>query len=335
MKISIVIPIYNVEDCILNCLQSVVTQKKTENDIECILVDDCGKDKSVAIVNDFIKKYAGDIEFKIISHDKNRGLSGARNTGMQNCTGDYVLFLDSDDTLPNDSIYNLSQPLKSYSYDFVIGEVRTTGVVCQAPPLLLDEGAYCGSDVVRKTYIERLWYMMAWNKLCNLEFLKTHNIFFQEGLIHEDDMWSFILSMNANSFYVVKKDTYNYMVRTGSITTDKKHAVHIEAYLTIANNIAEYIKKYGLDTSYILFSHKYILGTYVYLRNLTFLKGYRYYKKIIANKIYHYYYKELLLEESSRFLFKVKLAHYPKLLGYIIFRVSFLITEMKKGKINR
>ena len=151
MKISIVIPIYNVEKYILNCLLSIVNQKKTIHTIECILVDDCGNDNSIKIASDFIKQHGKDIEFKLIKHKYNRGLSAARNTGISACSGDYVLFLDSDDTLPEDSIYNLSNPLDSYPYDFVIGEVEVLGAVKVTPSLLLEEGAYMVNKIIRET----------------------------------------------------------------------------------------------------------------------------------------------------------------------------------------
>ena len=117
MRISIIVPVYNVESYIYNCLTSIVSQK-TVHEIECILVDDCGNDNSIEIIRQFIKDYTGRIAFKLVGHNHNRGLSAARNTGLDICTGDYVLFLDSDDVLPQNSIHNLSQPLKYYQYDF-------------------------------------------------------------------------------------------------------------------------------------------------------------------------------------------------------------------------
>lgn len=330
MKISIVIPIYNVEKYILNCLLSVINQKRTRHIIECILVDDCGDDNSINIAQKFIEENRGDIEFKLIRHEYNRGLSAARNTGISACSGDYVLFLDSDDTLPIDSVYNLSTPLESYSYDFILGEVRVLGMNNKAPQLNLPEGAYMGNDIVRKTYLHYMWYMMAWNKLCSLNFLRSHKLFFEEGLIHEDDMWSFLLSLHADSFYVVRKFTYNYIIRDGSITTGKKQASHIDAYLNIANKIVYYIKYYSLDSSYVLFCHRYILGTYVYLRYLGIIEGYKYFKKIVDNDLYVYYRKTLLLKESYRYIPKIVLTFLPHIGGYCIFRTFSYLTYLKQ-----
>ena len=100
-RISIVVPIYNVEPYILECLESVANQKNA-NGIECILVDDCGKDKSMEIAEQFVCSYNGPIHFSVIHHEKNMGLSAARNCGTKVAQGEYIFFLDSDDTIvPN------------------------------------------------------------------------------------------------------------------------------------------------------------------------------------------------------------------------------------------
>ena len=330
MKISIIVPIYNVEEYILNCLSSIVNKKKIVHSVECILVDDHGQDNSMQLAKHFIEEYSGDVEFKIVVHERNRGLSVARNSGLSECMGDYILFLDSDDTLPEDSLYNLSKPLEFYHYDFVLGQINTMGLVSESPSLFLDEGEYMGNEVVRETYLNHKWYMMAWNKLCNTNFLRKAHLYFEEGLIHEDDLWSFMLSLRADNFYVVRKSTYNYIIRGNSITTAKKQIVHIDSYLTIANKIADYIQAYSLKSEYVLFCHQYILGTYVYLRRLGFIEGYKKYKEIIKNKLYVNYYKIILKQEVSPLVFKAKLAQYPPIVGYIGFRILFSITSIKR-----
>ena len=98
MRISIIIPVYNVELYVEECLQSVANQTMTEG-IECIIVDDRGQDNSAAIAKQYIDSYKGDIRFTFIQREKNGGLSAARNTGIEAATGEYVYFLDSDDTI--------------------------------------------------------------------------------------------------------------------------------------------------------------------------------------------------------------------------------------------
>ena len=95
--VSIIIPVYKVENWIEGCLLSVCNQ--TYENIECIIVNDATPDKSMDIVESILKNYTGSIRFKIITHELNRGLSAARNFCVKAATGDYLIFLDSDDKL--------------------------------------------------------------------------------------------------------------------------------------------------------------------------------------------------------------------------------------------
>ena len=94
MKVSIIIPVYNVDSYIETCLQSVFNQ--TYQNIEVIIVDDCGTDHSMEIVEKVVSTYKGTFSIKILHHNLNSGLSAARNTGIKNATGEYIYFLDSD-----------------------------------------------------------------------------------------------------------------------------------------------------------------------------------------------------------------------------------------------
>ena len=111
MKITIIVPVYNVEQYIKECFDSIAAQTY-KGDIECIFVDDCGQDKSVEILEKMIACYQGGISFSIIHHEHNKGLSGARNTGIRNASGDYLYFLDSDDCLLPKSIESLANILR-------------------------------------------------------------------------------------------------------------------------------------------------------------------------------------------------------------------------------
>ena len=106
-KVSIIVPVYNVSQYIVKCLDSIYGQ--TYNNIELILVDDCGSDDSMTIVHDYLASHVS-IDAHIISHKKNRGLSAARNSGMEKASGEYVYFLDSDDYITLDCIEALVRP---------------------------------------------------------------------------------------------------------------------------------------------------------------------------------------------------------------------------------
>ena len=142
-RISIIIPVYNVADYIADCLQSVMRQTY-QGAIECILVDDCGTDNSIAIAEQLIADYnsgmspkSGEeggepsrerrIAFKTLHHDRNRGLSAARNTGTAAASGEYIFYLDSDDYLSDDCIEVLTNPLQEKEYDMVVGDYEIDG----------------------------------------------------------------------------------------------------------------------------------------------------------------------------------------------------------------
>lgn len=253
MKVSIIIPVYNVSECIKDCLSSVYSQ--TYNNLEIIIVDDCGVDDSMKRVNDFINKSKIKRDVKIISHTHNRGLSAARNTGVENATGDYVFFLDSDDVIDVKCIEHLIAPLKRQSVDFVIGKFIVVNEDKQYSNLVIDEGIYCGNDLIMGLYTSGYWYAMAWNKLINREFLINNELYFKEGLLHEDILWSFKLACTANSMYAVHNETYSYIIRKNSISQNlglKNCNALIEV---IADSVSYYTSKYKHENKEV---HNYI-----------------------------------------------------------------------------
>ena len=245
MKISIIIPVYNVEPYIEDCLLSVAAQTYS-GEIECIIVNDCTPDGSVSIIERFIAEYKGNIDFKLLHHAVNRGLSAARNTGIDAATGDYIYFLDSDDEITPDCIELLTEPLKQKKYDFVIGDYETRGTTKEFPQLLLNEGKIITNKEIRQLYFAKQWYMMAVNKLCNIELLKKNHLYFKEGLINEDDLWSFQLACTANTMYVILKSTYIYKVREASITGKQDNFRRADSISTITKEIYSWAKKNGI-----------------------------------------------------------------------------------------
>lgn len=114
--VSIVVPVYNVECYVEECLQSVCSQ--TYENLEIVCIDDVGSDKSMDIVRLYATK---DSRINIVEHEKNKGLAEARNTGLRNLSGDYVFFLDSDDFLSVDAIERLVRCASMCDTDIVIG----------------------------------------------------------------------------------------------------------------------------------------------------------------------------------------------------------------------
>lgn len=217
--ISIIIPIYNVEPYILRCLQSIVNQTMSEG-IECVLVDDCGTDKSVLVAEDFIKNYQGNISFRMIHHEHNRGLSAARNTGIRAAKGEYVYFLDSDDTITTDCMAGFLKIIKEHP-----GVDLIQGLIDQDSPYMNQFATkeYPSYTDDRK-YIKRalLDYnelpVCAANKMIRRQLIIDHALFFKEGIIHEDNYWSYFLAKYVRSLAVYPKKCYLYTENPISIT---------------------------------------------------------------------------------------------------------------------
>lgn len=237
LKVTIVIPVYQVEDYIESCLTSVVNQTYS-GEIECVVVDDCGTDSSWQIVENFISEYKGKIDFKLLRHTENKGLSAARNTGMAYATGEYIYFLDSEDAITPDCIEKLSIPLREYKYDFVIGDFEIVGDR-PVTTYLKAEGAFFTG--IKEAYYDKQWNVTAWNKLCNLAFLKQNNLTFKEGIIHEDILWSFYLANFARSMYALKVKTYIYNTREASIMGSMKLTKSKDSKLVIYSEVNRFL----------------------------------------------------------------------------------------------
>ncbi len=239
-KISIIIPIYNVEEYITECLQSVMRQTY-KGEIECILVDDCGKDNSIAIAEQLIADYKGSISFRILHHERNRGLSAARNTGTDAATGDFIYYLDSDDYISDDCLEVLVEPLKEREYDMVVGDYKAFGGEWNTAQLDCKEGVVISRQEIAEALYYKFIYVMAWNKLVSLQLLRKNNIRFIEGILHEDEPWTFELSTILNRIYVVNVKTYHYRIRTDSIVgkcKSKEKANHeYSSYVQIVQNV--------------------------------------------------------------------------------------------------
>ena len=120
--VTISIPIYNCENHLINCLQSVVNQKY--KNLEVQLVDDLGNDNSMQLAEDFVLKHP-DFNFKILKNEKNSGLSVVRNVGIDNAEGKYIFFLDSDDEITPDCISKMVEVAEREQVEMVCGNVKT------------------------------------------------------------------------------------------------------------------------------------------------------------------------------------------------------------------
>lgn len=244
MKVSIIVPVYNVEKYIQRCLESVASQ--SYNDIECIIVNDCTPDASCDIAKDFIQNYEGPISFSLIEHDHNQGLSAARNTGIKKSTGDYIFFLDSDDTLPVNAISDLVTVAEQNSCpEIVMGYtqgVDANGNSVEVASRQSQVTSYESNDELFHAYLSGNYYVIACNKLIRRDIFDKHKTFFREGITHEDVMWSFEVSTYVQRVIACDKVTYLYYLGdTNSISRSRLSEKRVKDSLFILKKKAEYI----------------------------------------------------------------------------------------------
>lgn len=218
IKVSIVIPIYNVEKYIRNCIESVINQ--SYKNIEIICVDDCGNDNSINIV----KQYK-DNRIKIIRHEYNKGLAVTRNTGIKNSTGDYIYFLDSDDYIHKDTILDLLNNAVENNADITFSLNEDHIMLGTEKPIIvkqhLDLKSTKQNFIVNKENF--LFYFntiptVSWNKLLKKSFLLDNKIFFiNENVIHEDIGFLIKLLSNYPKISFIDKIHYYYLKRKYSI----------------------------------------------------------------------------------------------------------------------
>ena len=240
MKVSIIIPVYNVERYIIRCLESVVNQQVKGIEIECILIDDCSKDKTMRIIQTFVDSYQGDISVLLISHDRNRGPSAARNTGFDASSGDYIFYMDSDDRISNDCISRLVSASDEYpKADIVMGNIYHAKDQHNYMP----QNNHATVIDTQKELFRWLFEMKiptsACNRLIRRELLLHNKLRFAEGQLYEDMLWNYQLFLVTHFVVLIPDVTYIYEDNAGSIvnTTISRPNVVAESFCHITDVI--------------------------------------------------------------------------------------------------
>ena len=205
--ISILIPIYNVEPYISKCIQSVMAQTY-QGEIECIIVDDCGTDNSIAIAKRLIEGYNGPIDFRIIHHKHNRGLAAARNTAVTAAKGEFIIHVDSDDWIEPTMVEELVKKQQDTNADIVS---------CNAIARYIDreekliEPDYASKEEMMRSLIEMSLNHVIWRRLIRASLYTENNISAVEGVnIGEDHYTMPRLLYYAKSFAKYDKALYHY-----------------------------------------------------------------------------------------------------------------------------
>lgn len=221
MFFSVIIPVYNVEKYLNECVDSVLSQ--TFTDFELILVNDGSTDTSGKICDEYAKK---DNRIKVL-HKQNGGLSDARNKGTEIAVGKYVVYIDSDDYVSSpDFLSELFQKAKNepdiivYKFKKYFEDSNSFSKCTYAFPEL--DNITTLADKISCLVKTDSFYCSAWSKAIKLSLLKDNHIEFEKGLLGEDQEWYYHLLLKAKSINGIDKDYIVYRQRANSITSSWK-----------------------------------------------------------------------------------------------------------------
>jgi CDP-glycerol glycerophosphotransferase len=249
-KLSIIIPIYNVEEYIRQCLESVLEQDCES--IEVVMVNDCSTDSSGIIAKQFETKFFDSV---LMTHTENKGLGPARNTAISAAKGEYVMMLDSDDWLCESAISNVLDCIATKAFDlaqFGCNKVHPNHV---EDNLYMDFASQ-GSKLIDQqvTLLKQPNY--AWLKIVSKALIDKHQLEFN-NIYYEDIPWSIGLTLNAKKIVFCGKTICNYRQRQGSIiyTQSPKHLDLLKAYRLVFDQISQTninpVLKRSLNDSFI------------------------------------------------------------------------------------
>lgn len=235
--VSVIIPVYNVETYLRECVDSVLNQ--TYSHYEVILVDDGSTDSSGRICDDYAKTYS---RIRAI-HQVNGGLSDARNTGLRNANGVFIYFLDSDDYIESECLQHLISIANQEKADVVFfdGYVFLDGCkddqsdsryvrkekykTCQGRNMLVQ---LLKNDEYR-TAVPLMFYKM--------EYLRKHKLMFMKGILHEDELFTFLVFNMDGVVAHCHEQLYARRIRPGSIMTSSRMIRRYESFLRIYQEI--------------------------------------------------------------------------------------------------
>ena len=242
MKISIVIPIYNVEQYLEQCLSSIQAQKY--DDLEVICVNDGSTDDSRKILTEWATHFP---QMRIIDRE-NGGLSTARNTGLKAAKGDYIVFVDSDDWVEPTMLSRLAEETGGEDMICYACRKSDSGTTDTLLPERTDGWSYYNRHALEHREVA---FVCVWQRCYRREFLIDNNLYFREGILHEDNEFTPRACLYAKSINVIPDVLYNYRVRPGSIMTTRGLRSK-ESLITIGNELSElFSNENGIDKTIV------------------------------------------------------------------------------------
>ena len=237
MKVSVIVPVYNVEEYLSKCLSSLVEQ--TLKDIEIIVINDGSPDDSQIIIDEYQKRFPN---MRVYKKD-NSGLSDTRNVGIKYATGEYIAFVDSDDSVRSDMYLKMYEKAKSGDFDIVAGDVK---YVYYDHEMILTTDPKEDTYDIRKAFINL--YPAVCTKIFKRDILVNNNIYFKSGVWYEDVEFMYRLLPYIKKIGVIHEPFYEYLQREKSITSTVSPKIY--DYIHNMNGILDYYREKGLYEKY-------------------------------------------------------------------------------------
>lgn len=242
--VSIIIPTYNVEDYIGICLDSIL--KQTMQDFEIIIIDDGSKDKSHEVALEYQKKYPDKIR---AYKQENTGQGGARNKAVTLAEGEYILFVDSDDTVEPTLVEKTYQLAKKTDADMVIFNAFVTDEAGKMLTIMKGCNIDAKEITVEKYPKVLLEYPCPWNKLYRRSIFDNPDMRFPTGMWYEDLVGACIFLINTRKIEVLSEPLYYYMQRSTSVMHSRTNEKNLEI-LKAMDLIIDYFKKKDIYDKY-------------------------------------------------------------------------------------
>lgn len=322
--ISIIIPVYNVEEYLAECLDSVLAQ--TYKNLEIIVVNDGSTDRSGEICQEYAKK-----DQRIILIEKeNGGLSDARNAGIKMATGEYLMFLDSDDYWGGQIVSDLSKIISDSNPDIILHEYSLINGIESEKEL---DNSYEAKNFKKDFHslVEMNKYKSnAWTKIIKRNILLGNDILFEKGLLHEDVAYSFDISPFINTYVYYPNDFYKYRIRSNSISNKLKRK-NINHLLLIIDKRLDFLIEnknifiYKGLKSFLMKNISYTLVHYLNQNNRVLWAEYFLFIRIIKKSRKVWKKKEI----NKIFYSNKKIQHYTNFLGdYINFAILIFLKKI-------
>lgn len=251
-KVSVIVPVYNTEQYLSSCLDAVLGQSL--EDIEVICVNDGSADRSIDILNEYASR---DRRITVVDQS-NRGCAGARNAGIALATGEYLYFLDSDDFIDASTLAELYERASRHELDVLYFAAATFFEDAAMEAEYADfssyyqrsgeyDGVMPGTRLLADMYENNDYKPSACLQMIRSEYFRSAGLGFYEGILHEDNLFSFLCILQAERVEYTSKPYYHRRVREGSIMTVERGAENLRGFLICHLEMHRFVVQAQLD----------------------------------------------------------------------------------------